>query len=51
MRIREPEDEIIQFDYMDNDTGVLIQMAKEYIDNIYLKNIVLLIIKTILTDL
>lgn len=38
MQIREPEDEIIQFDYTDNDIGVLIQMTEEYIDNIYLKN-------------
>lgn len=33
MQIREPEEEIIQFDYTDNDTGVLILMTEEYIDN------------------
>lgn len=38
MLIREPEDEIIQFDYTDNDTSVLILMTEEYIDNIYVKN-------------
>lgn len=36
--IREPEDEIIQFDYTDNDIAVLILTTEEYIDNIYVKN-------------
>ena len=34
----EPEDEIIQFDYTDNDIAVLILTTEEYIDNIYVKN-------------
>ena len=35
--IREPEDEIVQFDYTENDIGVLILMTED-IDNIYVKN-------------
>lgn len=38
MQIRGPGDEIIQFDYTDNDIGALILMTEEYIDNIFVKN-------------
>lgn len=38
MQIRGPGDEIIQFDYTDNDIDALILMTEEYIDNIFVKN-------------